>query len=177
MAKGTNRMNVTVATSKQQVSKILMGQILAGVKNAVEYNIDLIKDSVEYKILQSNADNRKIAGWRTDSFAFKFEYGRRHGSIRVSYMNSDGLQSATFSSDEWSCFTDYMISRIDRIISEQRAKNREKAQKIAAILEERKQRAFEQAVRAQVEKVLKEQQSQHTNSSVEFDGLDDFKTI
>lgn len=177
MAKNT--MNVVAATQKQQVSKILMGQIMSGLKYTIMYSHDHIEDTIEYKLLTSSAyTDRRTTGWESDNFSFRFEYGKHHGSVRVSYMNSDGLQSAVFSADEWRCFTSYMLNKIDRMVREQHQKRMEQAAREKAELERRK---FEAAVRDQVEKVLAEklQQGKHINNPglVEFDDLDDFKTI
>ena len=146
----TKLTNVVVRTSKQQISVILRSQIMSGLKYLIKYESNRIYDTAAYQILISNAhSHERISGWESDQFAFRFEYGSRHGSVRVSYMNSDGLQSAIFSRDEWDCFTNFIRSDIDRQIEKQREENEREE-------EQRKQREFELAVREVVEKVIAE---------------------
>ena len=116
MAKTT--MNVAMRNNQQQISKILMSQLVSGVKNLAEHCDDeaRIKDSVEYKIAASRAHKKGcIAGWNSRDFAFDFEYGKRN-AVRVSYANSDGMISAVFSERQWVMLTGFIQGKLDRII-------------------------------------------------------------
>lgn len=150
-----NMMNVVVRSSKQQISKILRSQIISSLQYVIKYDRQRVKETAAYQILTSDAytKNGQIASWSSDHFAFRFEYGKHHGSVRISYMNSDGLQSAIFSASEWRCMTDFMKDEVDRKICEQHLEEQHQE-------EQRKQREFDEAVRKQVELILKEKEQQ-----------------
>lgn len=157
MAKNTMnaKVNATMRTSKQQISKILMSQLTSHLENAAKYwtsNEDActIKDhDIAYKIVKSRAfTNGCITSWSSFDFRFKFEYGRRK-SVRVSYMNSDGLISAIFGEDEWICMCEFIEERLDRIT--------EKGfDELAKKKAEQDQWLFDHKVKVAVEKALAE---------------------
>lgn len=122
MTKKNNTTTVTIKSSKQQVSKILMKQAEASVKDLVQWqdSEDRMKDLAIYRFMSAEPGKD---GWisqysMSNTYIFRFEIGRKTGAIRVSYMNSDGLQSAIYSRDEWRCMTSYIKNRLDLVIAD-----------------------------------------------------------
>ena len=144
MSKATTKVNVTINNTKQNVSKILLGQLISDAEgiakckyDCIERRISTLKHCMAYNLINSGYHkNHSLASWSSDDFEFRFEYGRR-GGCRVSYMNNQGLQSAVFQASEWKCTMDYLKRRIDRIIDRLHA---EKEDEIRKAEEERFQR-------------------------------------
>lgn len=121
--KTTVKSNVTINNTKQNVSKILLGQLISNAEVTAkdrylpfDCRIDAVKDCIGYKLINSRyGRNHSLTAWTAENFVFHFEYGRR-GGVRVSYMNNQGLQSATFQASEWGCMMDYLKRKLDRMI-------------------------------------------------------------
>lgn len=148
MSKRTNNTMVAQGT-KQQVSKILMGQMLTWAKRYTNlsympysYKASQIETSAITRIMRSGYERDSITSWASEDFDFRFEYGRR-GGVRVSYMNNQGLQSAVFQASEWRCMMDYISRKIQNLLDAEKAKEEEEQRKAE---EERFQRAVENAV-------------------------------
>lgn len=150
MAKNT--VNATMRTSKQQISKILMSQMASYLTSVARWMQDDhgVRDSIVFKIVRSRAyTNEQISSWSSDQFMFRFEYGSRHSSVRVSYVNSDGLISAVFGADEWQCLCDFIEKKLNSIV-EKRLNELKQDQT------DREQREFDRKVADAVEKALAE---------------------
>ena len=95
--------SVNMVTSKQQVSKVLLSQLKREIKDLSYYgDAAIIERSVAARLCSSSYHkNGSVRSWGVeDTFNFVFEFGRR-GGVRISYCNSNGLQSAVFQHDEW----------------------------------------------------------------------------
>ena len=141
-----------VVTMKQQVSKALMSQAKREINDLMHYNDPaVIKRSVAAKLCDSGYHkDGSIRSWEIEGiFNFVFEYGRR-GGIRISYCNSNGLQSATFQAGEWESLNHMLQHMVKSAISsiEEKAEAEKKAEE---------QKRFEDAVAAAVRKELYKQ--------------------
>lgn len=177
MSKATTKVNVTVNNTKQNVSKILLSQLMSdanGIANCkydcIDRRIATLKSCIGYSLINSGYNrNHSTTGWSSEDFEFHFEYGRR-GGCRVSYMNNQGLQSAVFQASEWRCMMDYLKRKIDRLIDRLHA---EKDEEIRRFEEEKFQKAVEEAVlndiakgsASRIRNLLEVEQAIHGNPS------------
>lgn len=175
MSKRTNNTMVAQGT-KQQVSKILMGQMLTWAKRYTNlsyvpysYKASQIETSAITRIMRSGYERDSITSWTSEDFDFRFEYGRR-GGVRVSYMNNQGLQSAVFQASEWRCMMDYISRKIQNLLDAEKAKEEEEQRKAE---EEKFQHAVEVAVlndiakgsASRIRNMLEVEQALHGNPS------------
>ena len=110
--------NATVKSNQQKISKVLYSQLVSGMRELARYsdNEASMKRALEYRISTSRAHKAGcIGGWNARDFAFDFEYGRNN-SVRISYMNSDGMISAVFSERQWLMLSGFIQGKLDRII-------------------------------------------------------------
>lgn len=155
-------MNVNVESRQQKVSKILKSQLISGMESQAKYCSDVqrLYDTVEYKIATSRAfQNGCISSWSSRDFAFTFEYNREK-SVRVSYMNSDGMISAIFSEQQWICMTTFLQNKLDGMIAG-------KAEAIEEEKREREERILQSKIDAAVEKALHERAEAKANFKTE----------
>ena len=150
-----NNMQVKMISNKQQVSKILMSQIKKEIKDMMHYeDAAIIKRSVAATLCDSAYHkDGSLRSWGQDGvFNFVFEFGRK-GGVRISYCNSNGLQSAVFQHDEWDSLKYMLKSMVDKAISDiEKCKDEEKRKE--------EQERFEAAVAEAVRKELQKQQWQ-----------------
>ena len=144
-----NTQRVQVMSSKQQVSKILMSQVKREIKDLMYYNdVALIERSAAATLCNSSYHkNGSLRSWGAEGlFNFVFEFGRR-GGIRISYCNSEGLQSAVFQHDEWDNLKHMLESMVSSAVARiEDAKAEEKRKE--------EQERFEAAVAEAVHKEL-----------------------
>ena len=156
MSKQRTNNTVVAQGTKQQVSKILMGQMLTWAKRYTNlsctpysYKASQVESSAITKIMRSGyGRDGAITSWTSDDFDFRFEYGRR-GGVRVSYMNNQGLQSAIFQKDEWLCMMNYIDRKIHGLLNAEKAKEEEEQRKAE---EEKFQKAVEAAILSDITK-------------------------
>lgn len=108
---------INVASRQQQVSKILIGQLKANLNNMIKYG--------DYKnayifILRKSGYGKEcsLTSFGTSKFKFGFQYGRRSGAVKVTYVNNDGLISTVYDRDEWRLLMDHVSDIADAIISD-----------------------------------------------------------
>ena len=137
MSKRNTTAKAAQSTSmKQQVSKILLGQLIADAEgiasckyDPIDRRIATLKRSISYNLINSGYHkNHSLASWSSEHFEMSFEYGKL-GGTRISYMNNQGLQSAVFQASEWNCMMDYLKRRIDRLIDRLHNEKEEEARK------------------------------------------------
>ena len=123
-------------TMKQQVSKILLGQLIADAEgiasckyDPVDRRIATLKRSISYNLINSGYHkNHSLASWSSEHFEMRFEYGKL-GGTRISYMNNQGLQSAVFQASEWNCMMSYLKRKVDGIIDRLHSEKEEEIRK------------------------------------------------
>ena len=151
-----NACTMKVETSKHQVSKVLLSQVKREIKDLMYYkDAALIERSIAANLCRSSYHkDGSIRSWGAEGiFNFVFEFGRR-GGVRISYCNSDGLQSAVFQHDEWDNLKHMLKSMVDKAISDiEKCKDEEKRKE--------EQERFEAAVAEAVRKELQKQQELH----------------
>ena len=111
--------SVNMVTSKQQVSKVLLSQLKREIKNLSYYgDAAIIERSAAASLCSSSYHkNGSLRSWGRDGvFNFVFEFGRK-GGVRISYCNSNGLQSAVFQHDEWDNLKSMLRSMVEKAIS------------------------------------------------------------
>ena len=151
-----NACTMKVETSKHQVSKVLLSQVKREIKDLMYYkDAALIERSIAANLCRSSYHkDGSIRSWGVEGiFNFVFEFGRR-GGVRISYCNSDGLQSAVFQHDEWDNLKHMLKSMVDKAISGIEDAEAEKKRK-------EEQERFEAAVAEAVRKELQKQQELH----------------
>ena len=171
-----NTQATKVMSSKQQVSKILLSQVKREIKDLSYYNdVALIERSIAANLCRSSYHkDGSIRSWGAEGiFNFVFEFGRR-GGVRISYCNSDGLQSAVFQHDEWDNLKHMLKIMVDKAISDIKNAEADKKRK-------EEQERFEAAVAEAVRKELQKQKQQelhrdvisasHTRKAVPDDGI------
>ena len=169
-----NACTMKVETSKHQVSKVLLSQVKRQIKDLMYYkDAALIERSIAANLCRSSYNkDGSIRSWGAEGiFNFVFEFGRR-GGVRISYCNSDGLQSAVFQHDEWDNLKHMLKSMVDKAISDIKNAEAEKKRK-------EEQERFEAAVAEAVRKELQKQQELHrdvvnasnTRKAVPDDGI------
>ena len=171
-----NACTMKVETSKHQVSKVLLSQVKREIKDLMYYkDAALIERSIAANLCRSSYHkDGSIRSWGVEGiFNFVFEFGRR-GGVRISYCNSDGLQSAVFQHDEWDNLKHMLKSMVDKAISDIEDAEAEKKRK-------EEQERFEAAVAEAVRKELQKQKQQelhrdvisasHTSKAVPDDGI------
>ena len=112
--------SVNMVTSKQQVSNVLLSQLKREIKNLSYYgDAAIIERSAAASLCNSSYHkNGSLRSWGVEgTFNFVFEFGRR-GGVRISYCNSDGLQSAVFQHDEWDNLKHMLKSMVYKAISD-----------------------------------------------------------
>ena len=129
-----NTQAMKVMSSKQQVSKILLSQVKREIKDLSYYkDAALIERSIAANLCRSSYHkDGSIRSWGAEGiFNFVFEFGRR-GGVRISYCNSNGLQSAVFQHDEWEnmkhMLKSIIASAVDRIEEAEADKKRKEEQ-------------------------------------------------
>ena len=171
-----NACTMKVETSKHQVSKVLLSQVKREIKDLMYYkDAALIERSIAANLCRSSYHkDGSIRSWGVEGiFNFVFEFGRR-GGVRISYCNSDGLQSAVFQHDEWDNLKHMLKSMVDKAISDIKNAEADKKRK-------EEQERFEAAVAEAVRKELQKQKQQelhrdvisasHTRKAVPDDGI------
>ena len=156
-----NACTMKVETSKHQVSKVLLSQVKRQIKDLMYYkDAALIERSIAANLCRSSYHkDGSIRSWGVDGiFNFVFEFGRR-GGVRISYCNSDGLQSAVFQHDEWDNLKHMLKSMVDKAISDIENAEAEKKRK-------EEQERFEAAVAEAVRKELQKQKQQELHRDV-----------
>ena len=151
-----NACTMKVETSKHQVSKVLLSQVKREIKDLMYYkDAALIERSIAANLCRSSYHkDGSIRSWGVEGiFNFVFEFGRR-GGVRISYCNSDGLQSAVFQHDEWDNLKHMLKSMVDMAISDIENAEADKKRK-------EEQERFEAAVAEAVRKELQKQQELH----------------
>ena len=111
--------SVNMVTSKQQVSKVLLSQLKREIKNLSYYgDAAIIERSAAASLCSSSYHkNGSLRSWGVEGrFNFVFEFGRK-GGVRISYCNSNGLQSAVFQHDEWENMKHMLKSIIDSAVA------------------------------------------------------------
>ena len=150
-----NACTMKVETSKHQVSKVLLSQVKREIKDLMYYkDAALIERSIAANLCRSSYHkDGSIRSWGVEGiFNFVFEFGRR-GGVRISYCNSDGLQSAVFQHDEWDNLKHMLKNMVDKSISD--IKNAE-ADKKRKEEQERFEAAVAEAVRKELQKQMAE---------------------
>lgn len=150
-----------VETNKQQVSKVLLSQVKRQIKDLMYYkDAAIIERSVAANLCRSSYHkDGSIRSWGQDGvFNFVFEFGRR-GGVRISYCNSNGLQSAVFQHDEWDNLKHMLRSMVEKAISDIEDAEAEKKRK-------EEQERFEAAVAEAVRKELQKQQQRELHRDV-----------
>ena len=153
--------SVNMVTSKQQVSKVLLSQLKREIKNLSYYgDAAIIERSAAASLCSSSYHkNGSLRSWGVEgTFNFVFEFGRR-GGVRISYCNSDGLQSAVFQHDEWDNLKHMLKSMVDMAISDIKNAEADKKRKD-------EQERFEAAVAEAVRKELQKQKQQELHRDV-----------
>ena len=151
-----NACTMKVETSKHQVSKVLLSQVKREIKDLMYYkDAALIERSIAANLCRSSyRKDGSIRSWGAEGiFNFVFEFGRRGGG-RISYCNSDGLQSAVFQHDEWDNLKHMLRSMVEKAISDIENAEADKKRK-------EEQERFEAAVAEAVRKELQKQQELH----------------
>ena len=132
--------NIINRTEKQQMSMILRSQLVYDYEHVIRTPmIENLKKS-GYHV------NCSTTGWYSEHFKFKFDYARS-GAVRVSYINSDGVQSVVFNSSEWQLILHDTWDRCQSI-DEKRREERIRAKREAEEIR------FKHAVEAQVYEIL-----------------------
>ena len=156
-----NTQAVRMVGNKQQVSKVLLSQVKREIKDLMYYkDAEIIERSVAAKLCNSSYNkNGSLRSWGRDGvFNFVFEFGRK-GGVRISYCNSNGLQSAVFQHDEWDNLKSMLRSMVEKAISDiEDAKAEEKRKE--------EQERFEAAVAEAVRKELQKQKQQELHRDV-----------
>ena len=153
-----NACTMKVETSKHQVSKVLLSQVKRQIKDLMYYkDAALIERSIAANLCRSSYHkDGSIRSWGVEGiFNFVFEFGRR-GGVRISYCNSDGLQSAVFQHDEWDNLKHMLKSMVDKAILDIENAEADKKRK-------EEQERFEAAVAEAVHKELQKQQELHSD--------------
>ena len=156
-----NACTMKVETSKHQVSKVLLSQVKREIKDLMYYkDAALIERSIAANLCRSSYHkDGSIRSWGVEGiFNFVFEFGRR-GGVRISYCNSDGLQSAVFQHDEWDNLKHMLKSMVDMAISDIKNAEADKKRK-------EEQERFEAAVAEAVRKELQKQKQQELHHDV-----------
>ena len=156
-----NACTMKVETSKHQVSKVLLSQVKREIKDLMYYkDAALIERSIAANLCRSSYHkDGSIRSWGAEGiFNFVFEFGRR-GGVRISYCNSDGLQSAVFQHDEWDNLKHMLKSMVDMAISDIKNAEADKKRK-------EEQERFEAAVAEAVRKELQKQKQQELHRDV-----------
>ena len=156
-----NACTMKVETSKHQVSKVLLSQVKREIKDLMYYkDAALIERSIAANLCRSSYHkDGSIRSWGAEGiFNFVFEFGRR-GGVRISYCNSDGLQSAVFQHDEWDNLKHMLKSMVDMAISDIKNTEADKKRK-------EEQERFEAAVAEAVRKELQKQKQQELHRDV-----------
>ena len=156
-----NACTMKVETSKHQVSKVLLSQVKREIKDLMYYkDAALIERSIAANLCRSSYHkDGSIRSWGVEGiFNFVFEFGRR-GGVRISYCNSDGLQSAVFQHDEWDNLKHMLRSMVEKAISDIEDAEAEKKRK-------EEQERFEAAVAEAVRKELQKQKQQELHRDV-----------
>ena len=156
-----NACTMKVETSKHQVSKVLLSQVKREIKDLMYYkDAALIERSIAANLCRSSYHkDGSIRSWGAEGiFNFVFEFGRR-GGVRISYCNSDGLQSAVFQHDEWDNLKSMLKSMVDKAISDIKNAEADKKRK-------EEQERFEAAVAEAVRKELQKQKQQELHRDV-----------
>lgn len=151
-----NTQTVRMVGNKQQVSKVLLSQVKREIKDLMYYkDAAIIERSVAANLCRSSYyKDGSIRSWGQDGvFNFVFEFGRR-GGVRISYCNSNGLQSAVFQHDEWDNLKHMLRSMVEKAISDIENAEADKKRKD-------EQERFEAAVAEAVRKELQKQQELH----------------
>jgi hypothetical protein len=104
----------------QYVSKVLQSQLMKDAKVDVHrWNYENYRDAKDNDCYVEMAaklqrdfhsHTRKVYAWESRDFRFTFEYGRK-GSVRVTYMNSEGIASAVFSKDQMRSYLDFIAPK------------------------------------------------------------------
>ena len=149
MSKQHNNTTAQSITMKQQVSKVMLSQMVAWAKRYTSmsympysYKEQQVNNSAITKIMKSGYGRDSISSWTSEDFDFRFEYGRK-GGVRVSYMNNQGLQSAIFQRDEWLCMMNYIGRKIHSLLDAEKTKEEEEQKKAE---EEKFKKAVEAAI-------------------------------
>ena len=171
-----NACTMKVETSKHQVSKVLLSQVKREIKDLMYYkDAALIERSIAANLCSSSYHkDGSIRSWGAEGICnFVLEFGRG-GGVRISYCNSDGLQSAVFQHDEWYNLKHMLKSMVDKAISDIENAEADKKRK-------EEQERFEAAVAEAVRKELQKQKQQelhrdvisasHTSKAVPDDGI------
>ena len=156
-----NTQTVKMVGNKQQVSKVLLSQVKRQIKDLMYYkDAAIIERSVAANLCRSSYHkDGSIRSWGQDGvFNFVFEFGRR-GGVRISYCNSNGLQSAVFQHDEWDNLKHMLRSMVEKAISDIEDAEAEKKRK-------EEQERFEAAVAEAVRKELQMQKQQELHRDV-----------
>ena len=156
-----NACTMKVETSKHQVSKVLLSQVKREIKDLMYYkDAALIERSIAANLCRSSYHkDGSIRSWGVEGiFNFVFEFGRR-GGVRISYCNSDGLQSAVFQHDEWDNLKHMLKSMVDMAISDIKNAEADKKRK-------EEQERFEASVAEAVRKELQKQKQQELHRDV-----------
>ena len=152
---------INVVTSKQQVSKVLFSQLKREIKDLMYYgDTAIIERSAAANLCRSSYHkNGSLRSWGVEgTFNFVFEFGRK-GGVRISYCNSNGLQSAVFQHDEWDNLKSMLKSMVDKAISDIKNAEADKKRK-------EEQERFEAAVAEAVRKELQKQKQQELHRDV-----------
>ena len=156
-----NACTMKVETSKHQVSKVLLSQVKRQIKDLMYYkDAALIERSIAANLCRSSYHkDGSIRSWGAEGiFNFVFEFGRR-GGVRISYCNSDGLQSAVFQHDEWDNLKHILKNMVYKSISDIKNAEADKKRK-------EEQQRFEAAVAEAVRKELQKQKQQELHRDV-----------
>ena len=156
-----NACTMKVETSKHQVSKVLLSQVKRQIKDLMYYkDAALIERSIAANLCRSSYHkDGSIRSWGAEGiFNFVFEFGRR-GGVRISYCNSNGLQSAVFQHDEWDNLKHMLRSMVEKAISDIEDAEAEKKRK-------EEQERFEATVAEAVRKELQMQKHQELHRDV-----------
>jgi hypothetical protein len=158
MSKTTSlkRNEVVVVGRKQQLSKILMGQLKAEIKRSADNRIESLESVEDSKEFNSTAHHfiHDTLGSFGTSGVFELRIVKRYGMRKVIYANSNGLISAIYSTEEFGALQqlvgDYMCSEMNRV-------NRIVAMKQLEQDEER----LQHKITAEVEKQLRAYDAAH----------------
>lgn len=112
---------VVVVGRKQQLSKILMGQMKSEIKRSADNRIELlesVEDSKEFNSTAHHFIHDTLASFGTNG-VFELRIIKRYGLRKVIYANSNGLISAVYSTEEFGALQqlvgDYMCSEMNRV--------------------------------------------------------------
>jgi hypothetical protein len=147
---------VVVVGRKQQLSKILMGQLKAEIKRTADNNIKELKavnDTEDFCPTEYHFMHDTLRDFGTDG-TFEFTIQKMYGMRKLSYINQNGLISAIFSLEEWNMMQK-MIGHF--YVSELNRANRE----VSWALKEQEMKDFDAKVAAEVARQLRVYEATH----------------